>query len=193
MKEALEKIEKMLAAVVDGGTYAEPVAAQKEMTPEQFVAYAASEITKAMGESRSASSLRLEALSKSIAHVRKNWEDDVSLKVPVYVPDTTAIEERENQIMTPAKSADMNVDNQSVFEQGFVAKLEGLLKSLEEGSLGNAEDDNTSKAKKADDEDEEKAKAKKADADWPDDMAGDAFLKKGDTSKPAPEWGYDKK
>lgn len=158
-REQLSTIQSMLASIV--GTQKCEV-----MKAAEFVPYAFDQITKAMSEPQPKSTARLKALLDAVTVFKDNYVDEESegVKVTVYIPDTTALEEKSNTLKTPIQAAGSNPDGQSAFEQGFVQKFQALKGDLDAilAKLGEdiAEDDDSVKAKKAKDaEEEEKRKA----------------------------------
>ena len=198
MVEALAKVEGLLSKMVG---------AQRiiKMSPEQFVAHAMSELEKAASESFAVSSARLSLLHKSVlfsSEVIENTEAE-DIKVPVFVAEQTTLAEQENNVMTPAAAMGLNPSAGTVFESGFVAKLEALLSKLgdmEEGEDAQGKAPPTPEGKKKSEtdtmegEEESKRKAAKkslgADADeWPSDMNTPEFLTDNKIAKS--EWGDD--
>lgn len=160
--ETLAKIEGLLGAVAGGGTQ------MVEMTPTEFVAHAQGEIAKAATEAPAVSTRRLKALHTAVQVFKDNYVDGESdaVKVPITWTDTTALDEKQNQLIDPTKG--VPAQNQSAFSQGFVAKIESLSKLVSDlkkaGTLPEdgtetegMSDEDKAKAKKAEDEENEKA------------------------------------
>jgi len=167
IKETLTKIENLLGATVG-------VAKSVEFTPAEFVAYAHDQIVKAASDEPAISTKRLKSLLGAVSVFKDNYVDgeSESVKVPITWPDTTAMEEKQNQLIDPAKP--VSAPDQSAFAQGFIAKTLGPLQELVKALKAEAEpESDEEKAKKAAAkaaEEEEDKKAKKAleDAGLPD-------------------------
>ena len=128
VKERFTKIESMLKSII--GTQK-----TEDMTIDQFTVYAQGEITKAISEGPVESKKRLSALAHAIAVAKDNFTDDESesIKVPVYVCDSTALEEKSNELMSPLQVGS-DPSGQSYFEKFAALKnsIEGFAKQFED-------------------------------------------------------------
>jgi hypothetical protein len=172
VRDTLTKIESLLGMTVGA-------VKSVEMTPVDFVAFAHGEVVKALAEKGDVSTRRLKALQHAVTVFKDNYVDGESgsVKVPITFVDTTALEEKQNQIIEPLKNVNSaQYDGESAFTGGFVAKMNSL-KNLVNSLKAEAPDgkvpadgeeteglEDEAKAKKAA-EDEEKAKAKKVGED----------------------------
>lgn len=163
-KDHLEKIENNLARIVG-------VQKVQEMNAVQFITYAHGEMTKAIQEDATASSKRLKALHTSVKVFKDNYTDDdsESIKVPVYVCEQTALQDKSTKLTQITAAAGLNPGGESVFEDGFIAKMAALKTQIEElaKAAGDDEEPPPSEPEEEEEEDEEgdgeaKAKAKKA-------------------------------
>lgn len=160
VRDTLTKIESFLGATVG-------VTKMVEMTPTEFVAHAHGEIAKAATEPSAASTRRLKSLLTAVTIFKDNYVDgeSESVKVPVTVNDTTALDEKQNQLLDAAKTP--AAQNASAFAQGFVAKVADLSKLVESLTKASVPDEpNEGGASGAtrggDDDEEENEKARKA-------------------------------
>ena len=160
VRDTLTKIESLLGATVG-------VTKMVEMTPTEFVAHAHSEIAKAATESGAASTRRLKSLLTAVTIFKDNYVDgeSESVKVPITYADTTAIDEKQNQLMDAAKTP--AAQNASAFAQGFVAKVADLSKLVESLTKASVPDEPTEggasgATRGGDDDEEENEKARKA-------------------------------
>jgi hypothetical protein len=213
IEKSLSQIESLLGQLVRAPT-------TKAMGLPEFVHYAHGQIVKSIEEPAAASSRRLKALHTAVALFKDNYSSDEAVNVPVFVEDTTALDEKSTALTTPSAAAGLNPDNQSAFEQGFVAKIEALralLKGIDDDPDNGSEDEEKRKepaATKGDGEDEyeeddEKRKAAAAAATttkrqrtrkgadisadgtaWPSDLNDPAFTKSGKADKDL-AWGRD--
>ncbi len=171
VRDTLTKVESLLGMMVG-------VTKSVEMTPVEFVTFAHGELAKAATEKGDVSTRRLKALQHAVTVFKDNYVDgeSESVKVPITFVDTTALEEKQNQLIEPLKNVNSaQHDGESAFTNGFVAKmasLKNLVESLKaeapDGKLPadgeeteGLEGEEKGKSKKADGEDEEKSKAKK--------------------------------
>jgi hypothetical protein len=191
IQKSLETMAKMLDRVVG-------VTKTVDMTLPQFVAYATGQIAKASTDAPALATARLKALQHAVTVVKDNYIDDQvdSFKVPITFPDTTSMDEKQNQLIDALANAKPGPD-ESAFSNGFVAKVQALIDSLKTSKAAEGEgaaededeegDDEETKAKKAasrkakadaatasqggggDVEDEEKAKKAGGSAADPDD------------------------
>lgn len=201
----LSKIETMLASVIAP----EGTAPTQKMNVQQFAAYAQDQITKATEEAPEESTKRIKALHKAVQIAKDNFTDtdNESISVPIYVCDTTVLDDKSTMMMTPDASAAKNPSGQSIFENGFVAKLQADLAAAikamgeepEEEPAKKGDGEQEEKSKKAEDveenDDSMKAKAQKkieplAKADraedgteWPNDLNDRDFVEKGTATK----------
>lgn len=151
-KEILQKIADNIGRVV--GSSAQKMV---EMNVAQLGVHATSELAKSVGDSDDVRSKRLKALYTTVSVFKDNFSDDgKSVNVPVYVEDTTALKDKSSTEQSPLKGANANPNDESAFENGFVAKV------LELGASLQSTVDNLNKAAegigKGDDEETEKAK-----------------------------------
>lgn len=191
-KSTLAKIGEMLEGVVGPSRVV-------KMTGAEFAVYAQGQVTKALAEG-DVSHVRLKALREQVTIFKNNYVDEESegVNVTVFVDPTTAVGEKSDKTTTFDKVA---LDaTQSVFEQGFVAKLQGVIASLKADADEDPDDMEKAKKaeadkKKADEEEETKrAEAKKvakSDTAWPKDLNDKEFITKGVTET-EPTWGRDR-
>jgi hypothetical protein len=182
IKDTLAKIETLLGATVG-------LTKSVEFTPAEFVVYAHEQIAKAATEKGEQSTKRLKALYNAVVVFKDNYVDgeSESVKVPITWPDTTAMDEKSNQLTDPAKS--VTQPKQTAFATGFVAKVDALKSAIEElkaAAVDEPEDEET-KAKKAAEEEEDK-KAQKALEDAGLTEAAKRLFAKAKGKK---EWGSD--
>ena len=162
MQKSLAQIESMLATLVGGQV-------TKTMAPAEFVQYAHGQIVKAMGEPRELSTRRLKALQRSVSVClsKDNYTNDEEVNVPVFVDDTTALDERETQLSTAQQAAGTNPAGKTAFEQGLVSKFAALKAQFDALVKEMPDDDDEEEKRKAagdedDTGDEEKRAGKKA-------------------------------
>jgi len=144
IQNSLDQIESMLATLVGGQV-------TKKMNPVEFVQYAHGQIAKAMNEPREQSSRRLKALHGSVQVFKDNYSSDESVNVPVYVNDTTAMDEKSTKLQTPAQAGGTPSD-ESAFEQGFLTKFAAIkaqFAELVKEFPPDGEEDEEEKRKKA--------------------------------------------
>jgi hypothetical protein len=151
-----------------------------EMTPVEFVAHATAEVTKAMSEPKEVSTPRLKALLEAVTVFKDNYVDgeSESVKVPITFVDSTALKEKQNQLIDPLKAGGASQD-QSAFSQGFVSKINSIKNLVEELKAKTPDEPNEtgeSGATRGGDDDENE-KAHKALVDAGLHKAAEAFAK----------------
>lgn len=152
--ETIKKFHALISSVVG-------VQKRVQMTKSDFIVYATSELTKATQVSRAESNRIYTNLRDMSAVFKDNMTDDESesISVPVTYPDTTAVEEKQNQLLDASSIAGKEID-ESAFSQGFVSKLnsmreaiDGIRKVAEEA--GDKEETEKAKSKKVGEDSEE--------------------------------------
>lgn len=149
----------------------------KEMTPEDFIKYAHSQIAAAMKDDEKVSKQRMEALSKQLdAVMKQSFEGDSKPAIPVetFVESTTAKPASQESAIPAASSAATTFSSNVVKED--VEKLDEL----------NAKFDEMKAALKKSDDGLSDPDA------WPLDMNAEEFDENGvRKKKDPPAWGWD--
>jgi hypothetical protein len=172
--ETLTKIEGLLGSLVGSSS-------MQKMDLVGVCNYAHAQMRKAACEE--VSTPRLKALQATIQTFKANYEGNESVTVPVYVEPTTSLDEQSNEGKTLAQVTPASADGKSVFDAGFVAKVQEMSVALakmasespsapveepapppaEPASAGGVEPGDTTPVAKSDD------------AAWPDDLNDPKF------------------
>lgn len=145
----------------------------KEMTPEDFIKYAHTQIAAAMKDDEEVSKQRMEALSKQLDEVMKqSFEGESKPAIPVetFVEPTTAKPASQEAAIPPASSPSTTISSNVVKEDvEKLAELEAKFAEMQKSDDGLSNPD-----------------------EWPLDMNAEEFDEKGvRKKKDPPAWGWD--
>lgn len=133
--EVLDRVEAVLAKVQKNEPAAAP--ATQDMTPDQFLAHAQSEVAKAKGEPRLVAQRRLKVLAKAVEVAKaEQWESTETAKIPIFTESTTASSDLTDKTLSKAPdqpaATQYSANSQAEFT-AKMAKIEERLKALKAG------------------------------------------------------------